>query len=411
MHKLYTDGSQLFNVKKAGIGGYITDSNDKVIQSFHQDISDNPYRHLHETIALVEGLKMALDMGLKEIICYMDDEGLSKILQRKQAYSENNPFLPEVMDLVEQFTVFSVEHVRRDYNSKADKLSKKYLEKIEEENIQLKSNVILHGTPLSPTVTNIREYEGHKYFVNKNLFSNQHNPEQKSLFKQFGHNSTICFIDGKEIEQGYLISFSVKKEGKVTYSNSFEIPSHRIANCIKFIARELSNLQEDNIWLDFNRPLRSILQNPINAITAMQPIFKQQETALCELADSLQKFSRVVIGVTPERELQETNTGKKKVKFKTDKTGQFLSAMKLLGDNLYVIGTNPDIEERFKVLPEKKGDVAEIQKKYFICYRDAIVRGRIQKMNESANTEKLDLEKIEQQTKDDLLSQGIKLRF
>jgi hypothetical protein len=62
-------------------------------------------------------------------------------------------------------------------------------------------------------------------------------------------------------------------------------------------------------------------------------------------------------------------------------------------------------------LPEKKGDITEIQKKYFQCYTEAKVRQKMQAMqeNQAPDAERFIQEQIE--IKKDLEQQGIKLRF
>lgn len=419
MYNLYTDGSQIFEAKRAGIGGYITDESGKTVGSFDEDISDESYINFHETLALKQGLKMAIDLGIKEIKCYMDDQGLSNILlnrdiSKKEKYESNNPYLKEIFSLVEHFSVIEVEHVVREYNKKADKLSKKYIETYLQEKKDFREKVLLNGVIEDKENPFLKTYDGQYYAVTSNVFNSQNNPGETSLYKQFGKDSLILWLDCFKDAEGFHLSIYVNEEENKKLHAVKIIKNDFALNGLKFIAEEMKGFDNKNIWLDLNKLLRGYFEGMFDIIMNVKPINKKHYGAIEKVLKVFNQFDRVVIANTPERGMLESNpinksVTHKKVKVKRDKTKEYLSAMKILGDNLYIYGTDPELEERFKVLPEKKGDLSEIQKKYFNCYTDVKIKNYIVENNKEITP--AEKEKIENETKQELITKGIRLRF
>lgn len=254
------------------------------------------------------------------------------------------------------------------------------------------------------------------------LFSTKNNPAQKSLYKQFGQGSTIIFIETKKVSDGITIKITNKKDsGDILLSE--KLVTHDLAkNVMSLLTIELEKMPDKKIWLDFNRMTRGIITEIIDQITDLAPIKPKKFNVMNRFVKQLQRFDQIVLATTPQTALAESNktlppealldeNNIHLKKIKRDKTPEFLEAMKRLGNHLYELGTDQDLEERFKILPEKKGDIAEIQKKYFKCYTEAIIRERIVGLNLDKPYTLVEREEIEKQTKDSLLSKGINFRF
>lgn len=120
---LYSDGASFGNPGPAGIGVHL-EVDGKVREiSEHIGTATN---NVAEYSALVRGLEEALRLGAREVEAFLDSELLVK--QIKGEYKIKNkgliPYYQKAMGLIRSFERFSISHIRREKNERADRLSK-----------------------------------------------------------------------------------------------------------------------------------------------------------------------------------------------------------------------------------------------------------------------------------------------
>lgn len=122
--KMYTDGASKGNPGDSGIGvALMTMEGQKIGQiSRYIGLATN---NIAEYTALIEGLKLAVQMQIKVINCIADSELVVK--QVNGLYKIKNPDIlkkvQEVMALRKNFEKFSISYVGREHNTLADALS------------------------------------------------------------------------------------------------------------------------------------------------------------------------------------------------------------------------------------------------------------------------------------------------
>lgn len=121
--KLFTDGGARGNPGPAGIGAAIFDMEDNLIGE-HKQYIGKATNNQAEYKALILGLEKVLEMGVKNLECYLDSELVVKQVRRE--YKVKNkalaPLFVKVWNLSQQFKSVSFKHVRREYNKEADRL-------------------------------------------------------------------------------------------------------------------------------------------------------------------------------------------------------------------------------------------------------------------------------------------------
>lgn len=126
---IYTDGGSRGNPGEAGIGIVIEDMEGNIIKELSQYIGIQT-NNVAEYKALSRALEIALDMGIAKVKCRLDSELVTK--QIKGEYKVKNermiPMYNMVMPLVHKFDEFHIEHIRREYNKKADALANKAMD-------------------------------------------------------------------------------------------------------------------------------------------------------------------------------------------------------------------------------------------------------------------------------------------
>lgn len=132
-YKIYSDGCYLSEFDTAGVGGHILHEGNTVLE-FSTNIENKMYKELHERYAIKTALELALEMGInhEKIEFFSDDMGFMKILsyENKKYYLAENNLLKEICELLESFDDISFSYIPREQNSRADKLSRKYIENI-----------------------------------------------------------------------------------------------------------------------------------------------------------------------------------------------------------------------------------------------------------------------------------------
>ncbi len=123
--ELYVDGAADLHSKTAGIGGVFF-RNGSELYSFSKFIGSATNNEA-EYKALIEGLKLALDMNLLTLHIYSDSELMVK--QLKGEYRVRNERIKllyqKVNSLLSKLQHWKIQHVLRDKNKIADQLSKK----------------------------------------------------------------------------------------------------------------------------------------------------------------------------------------------------------------------------------------------------------------------------------------------
>jgi ribonuclease HI len=119
----YSDGASLGNPGRAGIGVYLECGGHHLEVSEFIGIQTN---NVAEYAALVRGLEEAGKLKAEEVSAFLDSELLVK--QIKGQYRVKNKRLLQYYEkaarLIGSFKRFSITHVPRDRNKKADRLSK-----------------------------------------------------------------------------------------------------------------------------------------------------------------------------------------------------------------------------------------------------------------------------------------------
>jgi ribonuclease HI len=129
MHKLYTDGTYHSHIDCAGIGGYIRQEEETIFK-FSEEISEEKYYNHHEHVAVIYGLKKALEMNIHDIRVYSDMDYCSKYLNQdlntfnpKSNNATNQELVFKIIALAKQFSSITFCHVPREKNKKAHKLA------------------------------------------------------------------------------------------------------------------------------------------------------------------------------------------------------------------------------------------------------------------------------------------------
>ena len=121
---LFADGGARGNPGPAGIGVVLRDPSGEVIGEIAEGIGEAT-NNVAEYSALIAGLELALAKGVTEIEVFMDSELV--ISQLKGEWKIKNDRLRtlavKARALLNRFEPHSLEHVRRELNSDADKLA------------------------------------------------------------------------------------------------------------------------------------------------------------------------------------------------------------------------------------------------------------------------------------------------
>ncbi len=122
---IYTDGASQGNPGPAGIGVVITDGAGATVRELSEHIGEVT-NNIAEYQALLRGLEEAKVLGARRVKVYADSELMVK--QMIGAYQVKNeglrPLYLAARALSREFAGFTVEHIPREKNKRADKLSK-----------------------------------------------------------------------------------------------------------------------------------------------------------------------------------------------------------------------------------------------------------------------------------------------
>ena len=122
--KLHADGGARGNPGPAGIGVVIFGPDDEVIGEIAQGIG-HATNNVAEYTALVEGLKLAKDLGVDDIQIFLDSELVVKQLSGEWKIKNDRlrQLAVTARRMMNDFGSASIEHVRREFNADADALA------------------------------------------------------------------------------------------------------------------------------------------------------------------------------------------------------------------------------------------------------------------------------------------------
>ena len=129
---LYVDGAADLHTKTAGIGGVIS-INGQEIMSFSEPLIDKTNNEA-EYMAMIKGVHVSLELNITNLDIYSDSELIVNQINGK--YKVKNDRMKQlhssVMFELKQMDHWSVTHVRREKNTRADALSKNGMQKARE---------------------------------------------------------------------------------------------------------------------------------------------------------------------------------------------------------------------------------------------------------------------------------------
>jgi ribonuclease HI len=157
---LYTDGASRRNPGHASFGGVLY-VNNNIVSTFYHYLGSKKTNMEAEYHGLCEGLLLGKMIGLHSIEVYVDNQTIVKQLNGEfQCRSENLIDLyRNSLDILRSFHSFSITHIYRVHNKKADELA----------NIAL--DTITSKLDIVPNVTFLSKEYTFPYFTNKNVLS------------------------------------------------------------------------------------------------------------------------------------------------------------------------------------------------------------------------------------------------
>lgn len=123
-YSMYVDGASRGNPGAAGAGAHIDNPDGTTLVELCRHLGEAT-NNIAEYSALLLGLKEAEVLGIKNLDAYADSELMVK--QIKGIYRVKNeglkPLYEEAKRIIAAFERFTISHVRREFNSKADGLA------------------------------------------------------------------------------------------------------------------------------------------------------------------------------------------------------------------------------------------------------------------------------------------------
>jgi ribonuclease HI len=121
---LYCDGASSGNPGESGIGVVLMVGDETVEISEHIGIATN---NIAEYKALIRGLSKAKTMKIERINIFLDSELLVRQIQGNYKVKSENlrELYREVLSYIRSFKHYTISHIPREQNKKADNLAKK----------------------------------------------------------------------------------------------------------------------------------------------------------------------------------------------------------------------------------------------------------------------------------------------
>ena len=126
---LFVDGAADLHTKTAGIGGVFLGENNEELYQFSKYLDDATNNEA-EYSALIRGLELGLELNIINIEIYADSELVVKQINGdyKVKHERMKPLHRKAIALLCQYSNWCLQHVYRDDNMIADKLSKEGME-------------------------------------------------------------------------------------------------------------------------------------------------------------------------------------------------------------------------------------------------------------------------------------------
>ena len=127
---LFIDGAADLHTKTAGIGGVFLGENNEKLFRFSEYLDDATNNEA-EYSALIRGLELGIELNISDIKIFADSELVVKQVngEYKVKHKRMKPLHQKTIALLDQYSNWSLQHVPRDDNTIADKLSKAGMEK------------------------------------------------------------------------------------------------------------------------------------------------------------------------------------------------------------------------------------------------------------------------------------------
>jgi ribonuclease HI len=124
LYTIHVDGASRGNPGPAGAGGVVVDAEGTVVGEFSRYLGRQTNNYA-EYAALWLALAMALGLGMRRVEVFADSDLMVRQVNGvwKAKHPRMQAALAEVRKLVPKFEFFSIRHVRREYNSEADRLA------------------------------------------------------------------------------------------------------------------------------------------------------------------------------------------------------------------------------------------------------------------------------------------------
>lgn len=121
---IYVDGAADLKKKKAGIGGVLLQNEDELL-SFAESIGEAT-NNVAEYKALIRALDLARQLSTINIAIYADSELIVRQIlgEYRVKHERMKPLHREAMKRLANFQSWSIRHIPREKNKRADKLSK-----------------------------------------------------------------------------------------------------------------------------------------------------------------------------------------------------------------------------------------------------------------------------------------------
>ncbi len=125
---IYSDGAAIPNPGPSGIGVVLYDEEGGVVAEISKYIGEAT-NNKAEFTALIAGLEEALRLGATGVDLKLDSELLVRQIQGTYRSKKMNTLYEQIRRLLGEFEGYSIEHVPRAENKRADALSKRAIER------------------------------------------------------------------------------------------------------------------------------------------------------------------------------------------------------------------------------------------------------------------------------------------
>jgi ribonuclease HI len=121
-----SDGAAVPNPGPAGIGAILRNDKGDIVAEISKYIG-SATNNKAEFLALIAGLKRALELGAEHVDINSDSELIVRQIEGKYRSKVMKPLFDQVVSLLGEFKSYTVQHIPREQNTEADALSKRAL--------------------------------------------------------------------------------------------------------------------------------------------------------------------------------------------------------------------------------------------------------------------------------------------